>query len=44
MKMAEKKKGFLSGLVEKLDKKMEQKSKEKECGCCECEKKKGKED
>ena len=34
MKDSEKKKGFLSKLMEKLDKKMEEKSKEKPC----CEK------
>jgi hypothetical protein len=32
--MAEKKKGFFGKLVDKLDKKLEKKSKEKKCSCC----------
>jgi len=32
----EKKKGFFEKLLEKFDKKLEKKSKEK-CGCCSCE-------
>lgn len=31
-----KKKGFLSGLLDKADKKMEEKANEEECGCCSC--------
>lgn len=32
--MAEKKKGFLGKLIDKLDEKLEKKSKEKKGGCC----------
>jgi len=32
--MAEKKKGFINGLLDNLDKKLEKKSKEKKCSCC----------
>jgi hypothetical protein len=32
--MAEKKKGFFSKLVENLDEKLEKKSKDKKCCCC----------
>lgn len=32
--MAEKKKGIISKITEKLDKKLEKKSKEKKCCCC----------
>ncbi len=32
--MAEKKKGFLAGIMEKLDKKLEDDSKKKGCCCC----------
>lgn len=31
-----KKKGFLSGLINKADKKMEEKTNEEDCGCCSC--------
>ncbi len=31
--MTEKKKGFFGKLIDKMDKKMEKKSKEKGCGC-----------
>ena len=39
--MEEKKRGFFSKLIDKLDKKLEAKSKEKKCCCCEdkCSKK-----
>lgn len=32
--MAKKKKGFFSNLMDKLDRKMEKKAKEKKCCCC----------
>lgn len=32
--MTEKKKGFLTGIMEKLDKKLEDDSKKKGCCCC----------
>lgn len=32
--MAEKKIGFFNKLIDKLDNKLEKKSKEKKCGCC----------
>lgn len=32
--MAEKKKGFIGKLFDNLDKKLEQKSKDKKCCCC----------
>lgn len=33
--MADKKKSFFSKIIDKLDKKLEKKSKEKKC-CCQC--------
>jgi hypothetical protein len=32
--MTEKKKGFIAKLLENLDKKLEKKSKDKKCSCC----------